>query len=205
MDTNSQHVQDIRIMFKDMVSLLEAAEVFKKANYEGEKWEKNNPESPVEEKDAQHPDQTKGEQDSGATTIAITTSSIFSPTPPRELTSPRDEFKGKESHGSAQGDEKTQKMAELEAKRQKMLVEYNHQISFRADQLPITKIIYVVNPNKEGTMKITTGDTPLNLIIHPNFRLKTMGFSEWLEVHALASKKSRKSNDMLLQSLRAKF
>ncbi|GKF58261.1 hypothetical protein Tco_0171798, partial [Tanacetum coccineum] len=70
-DTNSQHVQDLRIMFKDMVSLLEAAEVFKKANAEGEKWEKNNPESPAEEKDAQHPDQTKGEQDSGATTVAI--------------------------------------------------------------------------------------------------------------------------------------
>ncbi|GJZ47715.1 hypothetical protein Tco_0601547 [Tanacetum coccineum] len=70
-DTNSQHVQDIRIMFKDMVSLLEAADVFKKANAEGEKWEKNNPESLVEEKDAQHPNQTKGEQNSGATTIAI--------------------------------------------------------------------------------------------------------------------------------------
>ncbi|GJY15708.1 hypothetical protein Tco_0386130 [Tanacetum coccineum] len=70
-DTNSQHVQDLRSMFKDMVSLLEAAEVFKKANAEGEKWEKNNPESPIEEKDAQHPDQTKGEQYSRATTIAI--------------------------------------------------------------------------------------------------------------------------------------
>ncbi|GJU55334.1 hypothetical protein Tco_1229048 [Tanacetum coccineum] len=99
----------------------------------------------------------------------------------------------------------TQKMAEHEAKRQKMLDEYNHQISFRADQLPITKISYVVNPNKEATMKITRGDNPLNLIVHPNFRLKTLGFSEWLEVHALASKKSGKSNDMLLQSLRAKF
>ncbi|GKF30711.1 hypothetical protein Tco_0100509, partial [Tanacetum coccineum] len=32
--TNSQHVQDLRVMFKDMVSLLEAAEVFKKANAE---------------------------------------------------------------------------------------------------------------------------------------------------------------------------
>ncbi|GJW82355.1 hypothetical protein Tco_0146330 [Tanacetum coccineum] len=64
---------------------------------------------------------------------------------------------------------------------------------------------YVLNPNKEATMKITRGDNPLNLIVHPNFRLRTMGFSEWLEVHALASKKSRKSNDMLLQSLRAKF
>ncbi|GKF82478.1 hypothetical protein Tco_0244134 [Tanacetum coccineum] len=54
-------------------------------------------------------------------------------------------------------------------------------------------------------MKITRGDNPLNLIVHPNFRLKSLGFSEWLKVHALASKKTRKSNDMLLQSLRAKF
>ncbi|GKB38243.1 putative reverse transcriptase domain-containing protein [Tanacetum coccineum] len=54
-------------------------------------------------------------------------------------------------------------------------------------------------------MKITRGDNPLNLVVHPNFRLKTLGFSEWLEVHALTSKKSGKSNDMLLQSLRAKF
>ncbi|GKD70534.1 hypothetical protein Tco_1324624, partial [Tanacetum coccineum] len=35
--TNSQYVQDIRVMFHDMVSLLEAAEVFKKANAEREK------------------------------------------------------------------------------------------------------------------------------------------------------------------------
>nr|GEV46178.1 hypothetical protein [Tanacetum cinerariifolium] len=64
-------LKDLIIMFKDMISLLEAAEVFKKANAEGEKWEKNNPEAPVEEQDAQHPDQTKGEQDSGAITVAI--------------------------------------------------------------------------------------------------------------------------------------
>ncbi|GKC23603.1 hypothetical protein Tco_1025753 [Tanacetum coccineum] len=321
----SIRLKDLQIMFKDMVSLLEAAKVFKKANAEGEKWEKNNPESPAEENDAQHPDQTKGEQDSGATIVAIsseedtkketndeppakklkflipsptplkyimpeppkvteaikmtldqftqnlskTTSSIFSPTPPREPTPPRDESKGKgiateeplkdimpfkEEGGSvlkisslksfvtlegplsqekimAQQKEmkrltdlkaekeksekflkkilkpatiraQTQKMAEHEAKRQKMLNEFNHQ---RADQLPITKISYVVNSKKESTMKITRGDNPLNLIVHPNFRLKMLGFSEWLEVHALASQKSGKSNDMLLQSLRAKF
>ncbi|GJT43495.1 hypothetical protein Tco_0952210 [Tanacetum coccineum] len=62
MATNSQHVQDMRLMFKDMVALLEAAEVFKKANAEGEKWEKNNPETPTKEDDAQIPDPTKGEQ-----------------------------------------------------------------------------------------------------------------------------------------------
>ncbi|GJT67578.1 hypothetical protein Tco_1019058 [Tanacetum coccineum] len=70
-----------------------------------------------------------------------------------------------------------QKWTEHEAKKVKMMEEYNHQISFRADQLPITKISYVVNPNKEETIKITRGDNPLNLIVHPNFRLKTLGFS----------------------------
>nr|GEW15736.1 RNA-directed DNA polymerase, eukaryota, reverse transcriptase zinc-binding domain protein [Tanacetum cinerariifolium] len=98
-----------------------------------------------------------------------------------------------------------QKWTEHEEKKVKMMEEYNHMISFRADQLPITKISYVFNPNKEGTMKITRGDNTLNLIVHPNFKLRTLGFSEWLEVQALASKKTRKSNDMLLQSLRAKF
>ncbi|GJX69976.1 hypothetical protein Tco_0307147 [Tanacetum coccineum] len=35
--TNSQDVQDLKTMFTDMVSLLKTAEVFKKANAEGEK------------------------------------------------------------------------------------------------------------------------------------------------------------------------
>ncbi|GJW40432.1 hypothetical protein Tco_0066277 [Tanacetum coccineum] len=34
-DTNSQHIQDLKLMFKDMFSLLEAAKVFKKANVWG--------------------------------------------------------------------------------------------------------------------------------------------------------------------------
>nr|GEW38016.1 hypothetical protein [Tanacetum cinerariifolium] len=64
---------------------------------------------------------------------------------------------------------------------------------------------YVVNSKKEETMKITRSNDPLNLIVHPNFRLKTLGFSEWMGVHALASKKSGESNNLLLQSLMAKF
>ncbi|GKA62427.1 hypothetical protein Tco_0761946 [Tanacetum coccineum] len=48
----------------------------------------------------------------------------------------------------------TQKWTEHEAKKAKIIKEYNHQISFRADQLPIKKISYVVNPNKEAIMKI---------------------------------------------------
>ncbi|GJW60181.1 hypothetical protein Tco_0109516 [Tanacetum coccineum] len=54
--TNSQHVIDLRQAFHDMIFLLESAEVFKKANAEGEKWEKNNLESPAQKENAQNPD-----------------------------------------------------------------------------------------------------------------------------------------------------
>ncbi|GJW35800.1 hypothetical protein Tco_0058720 [Tanacetum coccineum] len=96
-------------------------------------------------------------------------------------------------------------MDEYEAKRKKMFDEYNHQITHRADQLPVTKISYRVNSSKEATMRITRGNDPLNLMFYEMFRLKTLGFSKWLKVHALASKTKSKSNDILLQSLRAKF
>ncbi|GJZ24005.1 hypothetical protein Tco_0561464 [Tanacetum coccineum] len=64
----STRLKDLQIMFKDMVSLLEAAEVFKTANADGEKWEKNNL---AEEQDAQHPNQANREQNSGANTDNI--------------------------------------------------------------------------------------------------------------------------------------
>ncbi|GKD16102.1 hypothetical protein Tco_1205260 [Tanacetum coccineum] len=151
-----------------------------------------------------------------------TTSSSFAPSPPREPTPLRDPSKGKgvpfvtpegilsqedimaqlkEMKRLAELKAKNEKsesslkkmfnpstvraqahkMAKYEQKKAKMLDEYNKCIHERADQLPITKISY------------------------KKFRLKTLGFSEWLEVQALASKNSSKSNDLLLQSLRAKF
>ncbi|GJU38533.1 hypothetical protein Tco_1191490 [Tanacetum coccineum] len=136
----------------------------------------------------------------------------FLPTPPKELTPPRYSSKGKafaiiEEPGKeirisdlkAEKEKSEQELRKLlnqvtlkaqahkwtkhKAKKAKMMEEYNHQISYRADPLPITKISYVVNSRKEATIKITRGNNPLNLIVHPNFRLKTLGFSEWLEVH----------------------
>ncbi|GJX13264.1 hypothetical protein Tco_0205022 [Tanacetum coccineum] len=98
-----------------------------------------------------------------------------------------------------------QKMAEHEAKRKKMFDEYNHQITHTADQLPVTKMSYRVNSFKEETMRITIANDPLNITVRDKFRLKTLGFSEWLEVHSLASKSKVKSNDLLLQNLKAKF
>ncbi|GKA88345.1 hypothetical protein Tco_0810109 [Tanacetum coccineum] len=46
----------------DMNFLLEVVEVFKKANTEGEKWEKNNLEIPTQEANAQIPDPAQGEK-----------------------------------------------------------------------------------------------------------------------------------------------
>ncbi|GJT98749.1 CBS domain-containing protein CBSCBSPB3-like protein [Tanacetum coccineum] len=96
-------------------------------------------------------------------------------------------------------------MAEYEAKRAKMLKEYNDCINQRADELPIMKISYRISSSHDATMRITRGNDPLNLVVHNKFRLNTLGFSEWLEVHALASKTKSKSNDQLLKNLRSKF
>nr|GEV99888.1 hypothetical protein [Tanacetum cinerariifolium] len=80
---------------------------------------------------------------------------------------------------------RAQKLSEHEAKKAKMMQEYKHQISFKADTLPITNISYVINSRKEATMKIIRGNNPLNLVVHLNFRLKTLGLSEWLEAKRL--------------------
>ncbi|GKA09594.1 hypothetical protein Tco_0688925 [Tanacetum coccineum] len=97
------------------------------------------------------------------------------------------------------------KLAEYEQKKGKMLDEYNKCINERVDPLPITKINYRVISSHDAIMRITRGHDPLNVMVYEKFRLKTLGFSEWLEVQALASKTSSRLNDMLLQSLRAKF
>ncbi|GJX03220.1 hypothetical protein Tco_0189136 [Tanacetum coccineum] len=97
------------------------------------------------------------------------------------------------------------KWKEHEEKKAKLVNEYYQCIQGRTDPLPITKISYIINSRKEPTMRITRGNDPLNLTVYPNFRLRMLGFSEWLEVHALASKMSSKSIDSLLQSLKSKF
>ncbi|GJV77117.1 hypothetical protein Tco_1508701 [Tanacetum coccineum] len=59
----------------------------------------------------------------------------------------------------------------------------------RVGPLPITKISYRINNStKQAFMQITRDSDPFNLTIYDNFVLKMLGFSEWLEVHALASK-----------------
>nr|GEV10079.1 hypothetical protein [Tanacetum cinerariifolium] len=92
-----------------------------------------------------------------------------------------------------------------EMKRKRMLEEYNHQITHRADELPITKISYKINYSKEATMRITKDNDLLNLTVDDKFKFKSLGFSERIKVHSLASKTKSKENDILLQNLIAKF
>ncbi|GJT06420.1 hypothetical protein Tco_0840882 [Tanacetum coccineum] len=78
--------------------------------------------------------------------------------------------------------------------------------NFRDDPIPITKFSYRVNNVlKEATMRITRDNQLLNLKIYEKFILKMLGFSKWLELHALASKKQSASNEQLLKNLKAKF
>nr|GEV39687.1 hypothetical protein [Tanacetum cinerariifolium] len=147
-----------KVKAKVQTCLSKAAEVFKKANAEGEKWEKNNPESP------------------------------------KDMT----ERINKEAQA--------QKLAQYEAKRAKMLVEYNHYLIFRSDLRPITKINYKIDKvSKDATMRFERSNQPLSLTVMERFGLKQLGFTEWIEIQALASKGKSKAIDTLLRSLKAKF
>ncbi|GKC22544.1 hypothetical protein Tco_1024694, partial [Tanacetum coccineum] len=82
-----------------------------------------------------------------------------------------------------------QKLAKYEAKRDKMLAEYNHYLTYRADPRKITKINYTIDRvTKDATMKIIKDNQPLSLKVMNKFGLKQLGFSEWVEIHALESK-----------------
>ncbi|GJT78605.1 putative reverse transcriptase domain-containing protein [Tanacetum coccineum] len=54
-------------------------------------------------------------------------------------------------------------------------------------------------------MRITRNNQSLNYKVYKDFRLKTLGFTEWLELHNLASKSQGATVDQLLKNLKAKF
>ncbi|GKE44944.1 hypothetical protein Tco_1472228, partial [Tanacetum coccineum] len=76
-------------------------------------------------------------------------------------------------------------LAAYEAKRAKMLEEYNHYINFRADPLPITKISYRVNNStKKACMRITRNNQPLKLTVYGKFVLKMLAKFQWVKTQA---------------------
>nr|GEW80829.1 hypothetical protein [Tanacetum cinerariifolium] len=143
---------------------------------------------------------TLGGFEEHSTSADKTTSSILSPaplrepTPPRDLTPPRDESKGNgitteeplkeimpymEEGGLVPKIPSIKSFVISEGKLTNK--DITTQVKEMADQLSITKISYRVNSSKEATMRITRGNDPLNVTIHDKFRLKTLGFSEWIE------------------------
>ncbi|GJX12935.1 hypothetical protein Tco_0204693 [Tanacetum coccineum] len=142
----------------------------------------------------------------------------FSPAPPRmydkeikrlvDLKAMKEKFEKKLKRVLTPQEVKAQEeeLAAYEAKQAKMMEEYNHCITFRDYPLPITKFSYRVNNSiKEATMRITRNNQPLNLKIYDKFVLMKLGFTEWLDLHALLSRVQTKSNDQLLKTPKAKF
>ncbi|GJX58869.1 hypothetical protein Tco_0290259 [Tanacetum coccineum] len=98
------------------------------------------------------------------------------------------------------------KLAEYEAKRAKILAEYNHYITFRADQRRITKINYRIDRvTKDATMRIERDNQPLSLVVIEKFRLKQLagklGLPSPSELSAFrlsgAKKKRKRASEML--------
>ncbi|GJT81241.1 hypothetical protein Tco_1055583 [Tanacetum coccineum] len=99
-----------------------------------------------------------------------------------------------------------EELAAIEAKRVKMMDEYNHYINFRDGPLPITNFSCKIRKSTNiASMKVTRNKQPLNYNIFNNFKFKKLGFKELLELHDLASNKKNASNDLLLRNLKAKF
>ncbi|GJW44938.1 hypothetical protein Tco_0073737 [Tanacetum coccineum] len=150
--------------------------------------------------------------------LTQTTSSIFSPTPPREPTPPRDESKGKgitseeplkdlipyiEKEGYVPNIPKLESFITLDKQLTQEDIMAQVKEMKRLADLKVEK--EKINSSHEASIGITRENDPLNIVVHKNFRLNTLRFSEWLEVHALASKITSKSNNQLLKNLRDKF
>ncbi|GJZ20646.1 hypothetical protein Tco_0557236 [Tanacetum coccineum] len=58
---------------------------------------------------------------------------------------------------------------------------------------------------KIATMQVTRNNRPLNYKIFNDFNLKMLWFTEWLELHSLASKRKNATNYQLLKNLKAMF
>nr|GEW32896.1 putative reverse transcriptase domain-containing protein [Tanacetum cinerariifolium] len=102
----------------------------------------------------------------------------------------------------AQGEE----LDAIEAKRFKMMDEYNYCMNFRADPLLITNFSYrIIKSIKISSIRAIRNKQPLKYKIFDNFKLKELVFNEWVELHDLTFKKKNASNDLLLRNLKAKF
>nr|GEU97437.1 hypothetical protein [Tanacetum cinerariifolium] len=149
--------KDLRIMYKDMVFLLEVVEVFKKANVEGErricaKMPKLKSFIALDEQLTQEDIIAQVKEMKRLADL--------------KAKKDKSEESLKRIMNLTNIKAQAQKIAEYEAKRAKMLKEYNDCLNQRADELPITKIKYRVSFSNNATMRITRGNDPLNVDVH---------------------------------------
>nr|GEU55429.1 retrovirus-related Pol polyprotein from transposon TNT 1-94 [Tanacetum cinerariifolium] len=188
----------------------------------GEKREKNNP---AKEKDAQRPDQTKGSKSQGATLLILfrgekPSFQVVSNEKAMVVHNPEEKKKGTVSMEDNSDDDDLDKQPS--SKRFKIMAFIPNPIHLNTFVLkhllkPVEqqKSLHDFTNQLFRTTSSKFSPTPLREPTPPRdpakgkeifiMKEQSLHFSEWLEVHALASKKTGKSNDMMLQSLRAKF
>ncbi|GJW02183.1 hypothetical protein Tco_1561039, partial [Tanacetum coccineum] len=136
----------------------------------------------------QKPEVTKMTLEQFTEHLTKTLSSIFSPAPLREPTPPRDptplkdETKGK---GIATEEPLKEIMPYMEEGGSVPKIHSLKSFIILEGKLTnedvMAQVKDVVNSSNEATMRITRGNDPLNVTIHDKSRLKTLGFSKWLE------------------------
>ena len=77
--------------------------------------------------------------------------------------------------------------------------------STRANDGPITSISYKLEKDKQATTNITRKNEDKNFEVYPNFTLRKLGFTGWIEVHDLARKMKGKVVSQLLENPSKKF
>nr|GEW26119.1 hypothetical protein [Tanacetum cinerariifolium] len=175
LDKGDVNLRELINLMKDMVFLLDSANVFKQANAEGEKV------SFKEDIDLELVEKAKAKAGEQSPEQAPPT------TEPIPLYHLLCTF--------------SKKMTLDDAKAQ--LTEMKRLVDLKAKQEKTKQRIN--NTSKQATMRIIRDNDPLNLIVYDKFRLKTSGINKWVKVNALASKLKSKSNDILLRNLREKL
>ena len=77
--------------------------------------------------------------------------------------------------------------------------------STRTNDGPITSISDKFEKDKQATMNITRKNEVKKFEVYPNFTLRKLGFTGWIEVHDLARKMKGKVVSQLLENLSKKF
>ncbi|GJU16882.1 hypothetical protein Tco_1144848 [Tanacetum coccineum] len=212
-------------LMKDMVHLLDSTSVFRKANVEGRKWEKSNPDLYTIDLNLQNDkmvnaqlqilNPAQGEQQLNDDEMA----SVHEEQPSvQEITSSKQTPQSLNKFHLSQQlwlsmpyKKRTQRKGiateEEPVKHLMPLIEQggSDPKMLNLQQFNISRKKMTLEDAQAQLTQIKRNNQPLSLTVYEKFVLKKLGFIEWIEVHTLASKNKSKANDILLKNLKAKF